>query len=82
MVLLANISLQTLLNSSHGQVYCPKRWSAKFNVQVNIPPKMGPGWRGTVQVLSTVPTVDWVFLGSCKSKKGHDLSSLYMQTVC
>ena len=30
----------------------------------------GPGWRGAVQVLSTVLTVDWVLLGSGESNKG------------
>ena len=29
-----------------------------------------PGWRGSVQILSTVPTVDWVLLGSGESNKG------------
>ena len=28
---------------------------------------MGPGWSGAVQILSTVPTVDWVLLGSGES---------------
>ena len=27
-------------------------------------------WRGAVQILSTVPTVDWVLLGSGESNKG------------
>ena len=36
----------------------------------------GPGWRGAVQILSTVPTVDWVLLGSGKSNKGYDFGSL------
>jgi hypothetical protein len=31
---------------------------------------MGPGWRGAVKILSTVPTVDWVLLGSGESNKG------------
>ena len=31
---------------------------------------IGPGWRGAVQILSTVPTVDWVLLGSGESNKG------------
>ncbi len=30
----------------------------------------GPGWRGPVQILSTVPTNDWVLLGSGESNKG------------
>ena len=30
----------------------------------------GPGWRGALQILSTVPTVDWVLLGSGESNKG------------
>ncbi len=30
----------------------------------------GPGLRGAVQILSTVPTVDWVLLGSGESNKG------------
>ena len=29
-----------------------------------------PGWRGALQILSTVPTVDWVLLGSGESNKG------------
>ncbi len=36
----------------------------------------GPGWRGPVQILSTVPTVDWVLLGSGESIKGWDCGSL------
>ncbi len=31
---------------------------------------IGPGWRGAVQILSTVPTVEWVLLGSGESNKG------------
>ena len=31
---------------------------------------IGPGWRGAIQILSTVPTVDWVLLGSGESNKG------------
>ncbi len=27
------------------------------------PQNIGPGWRGPVQILSLVPTVDWVLLG-------------------
>ena len=38
----------------------------------------GPGWRGAVWILSTMPTVDWVLLGSGKLEKG----SIYMQIVC
>ena len=32
--------------------------------------RQSPGWRGAVQILSTVPTVDWVSLGSGESDKG------------
>ena len=38
--------------------------------------KHGPGWRGAVLILSTVPTVDWVLLGSGESNKGQDFGSL------
>jgi hypothetical protein len=31
---------------------------------------LGLGWQGAVQILSTVPTVDWVLLGSGESNKG------------
>ena len=31
---------------------------------------LGPGWRGAVKLLSTVPTVDWVLLGFGESIKG------------
>ena len=41
-----------------------------------------PGWRGAVQILSTVPTVVWVLLGSGESNKGQEFGSLYMQLVC
>ncbi len=78
MVLLANFSLQMLLNSSHGQVYCPKRWSAKFNVQVIILALIGPqlagggtstehrahGWLGLAWILQV--------------EKGQDIGSLYI----
>ncbi len=37
------------------------------NIKNNI---TGPGWRGAVSILSTVPTVDWVLLGSGESNKG------------
>ena len=40
-------------------------------------PHLGHGWRGAVQILSTMPTVDWVLLGSGKSNKGQELGSLY-----
>jgi hypothetical protein len=30
----------------------------------------GPGWRGSVQILSTMPTVDWALLGPGESNKG------------
>ncbi len=36
-----------------------------------------PGWRGAVKILSTMPTVDWVLLGSGKSIKGWDYGSRY-----
>jgi hypothetical protein len=26
--------------------------------------RKGPGWRGPVEILSTVPTADWILLGS------------------
>jgi hypothetical protein len=32
---------------------------------------LGPGWRGPIQILSTVPTVDWALLGSGESDKGR-----------
>ncbi len=31
---------------------------------------VSPGWRGAVQILTTVPTVDWVLLGSGEFTKG------------
>ena len=40
------------------------------------------GLPGTVQMLSTLPTVDWVVLGSGESNKGKDIGSLYIQLVC
>ncbi len=43
---------------------------------------MGPGWRGLVQVLSTVLIVDWVLLGSGESNKGYNLGSFQVQRIC
>ena len=31
---------------------------------------LAPGWRGATLIMSTVPTVDWVLLGSGESNKG------------
>ena len=42
----------------------------------------GPGWRGAVYILSTVPVVEWVLLGSGESNKGQEPGSLYLQLVC
>ncbi len=36
---------------------------------------LGPGWRGAEQILSTVPTVDWVLLGPGESIKGKILAA-------
>jgi hypothetical protein len=41
-----------------------------------------PGWRWAVYILSTVPVVDWVLLGSGESDKGQELGSPYLQPVC
>jgi hypothetical protein len=41
-----------------------------------------PGWRRAVSILSTVPTDDWVLLGSGDSNKGQELGSFYLQLVC
>ena len=38
-----------------------------------IPQIQSPGWRGAVEILSTVPTVDWALLGSGESNKGQDM---------
>ncbi len=43
---------------------------------------VGPGWRVAVQLLSIMPTVDWVLLGSGESHKGWEFGSLYMQLDC
>jgi hypothetical protein len=42
----------------------------------------GSGWRRPVYILSTVPTVDWVLLGSGESNKGWGFGSLHLQLVC
>ena len=42
----------------------------------------GPGWRGAVYLLITMPTVDWVLLGSCEANKGQEFGSLHLQLVC
>ncbi len=41
----------------------------------------GPGWRGAVQILSTVPTLDGVLLGAGESNKGSEFGSLYTRLV-
>ena len=33
-------------------------------------------------MLSTVPTADWVLLGSGESNKGQEFVSLHLQLVC
>ena len=38
---------------------------------------IGPGWRRLVYVLSIVPTVDWVLLGSGASEEGQGIGSLH-----
>ena len=40
------------------------------------------GWQGADYILSIMPTVDWVFLGSGESNKGQDFGSLCVQLVC
>ena len=40
-----------------------------------------PAGGGAVEILSTVPMIDWVLLGSGKSHKGQDLGSLHLRLV-
>ncbi len=42
----------------------------------------GPGWRGAVQTLSTVPTIDWVLLGSGESMKWKVVWQPVLQLAC
>ena len=44
--------------------------------------KISPGRWGAVCILSTVPTVERLLLGSGKSNKGQEIGSLELQLVC
>ena len=37
---------------------------------------MGRGWREAVEILCTVPTVDWVLLGPGESNSGQEFGNL------
>jgi hypothetical protein len=54
----------------------PRRFG--FN---NPTPQTWPRLAGAGQILSAVPTIDWVLLGSGKSNKVQELGSLYLQIV-
>ena len=58
------VSIQPILNISIG----PDAQIIKSNTA--LAPAGGGGGGGGVQILSTVPTVDWVLLGSGKSNEG------------
>ena len=47
----------------------------KTIIVMTVYPRWGPGWRGAVQILSTMPTVDWVLLGSGESTRGRHLAA-------
>ena len=79
-VLLSECTRQHLQYRTHNRSNSMRIPCATKNVPSYT--TFGPGWRGAVKILSTVPSVDWVLLGSDESSKGWDFGSLQLQLVC
>ena len=63
-------------NNNIGLACCQAPRSCKITLPYTHWPRLA------VSILSTMPTVDWVLLGSGESNKGQELGSLYLQLVC
>ena len=63
----------------HGSGLASQEVRHDFHIlPMSIWPRVAQG----VWILSTMPTVDWVLLGSGESNKGHECGSLYLRLVC
>ena len=66
---------------SHGVPTTPgtsqgvELWS-QLKLPISISADLGSSWRGAVQTLSTVPTVDWVSLDLASPTRGRNLAAL------
>ena len=49
--------------------YIPLYWRLLLPLHAIPARAVGPGWRGAVYKLSTVPTIEWLLLGSGESNK-------------